>query len=172
MAAKKADKKAEAQATEGEGAAAAGKGGKKKLVLLAVPMVLLAAGAGLWFTGVLPGLLGLNPPPKTAAAGPAKPVFVAMPEIIANLDAGPRRASYIKLQAEIEVASAADATKLTAAMPKVMDLFQTYLRDMHPSELQGSEGTYRLREELINRANIAAAPARVVDVLFQQILVQ
>ena len=46
-------------------------------------------------------------------------------------------------------------------MPRLQDLFQTYLREMRPEELRGSAGTYRLREELIARANVAVAPARV-----------
>jgi flagellar FliL protein len=43
---------------------------------------------------------------------------------------------------------------------------------MRPEDLRGSAGTYRLREELIARANVAIAPARVVNVLFTQLLVQ
>jgi flagellar FliL protein len=57
-------------------------------------------------------------------------------------------------------------------MPRIIDLFQTYLREMRPEELRGSAGTQRLREELVARANLVAAPARVVDVLFQEIIVQ
>jgi flagellar FliL protein len=57
-------------------------------------------------------------------------------------------------------------------MPRLLDLFQTYLREMRPEELRGSAGTWRLREELIARANIAIAPARVTDVLFTELLVQ
>ena len=57
-------------------------------------------------------------------------------------------------------------------MPRLQDLFQTYLREMRPEELRGSAGTYRLREELIARANVAAAPAKVNDVLFTQLLIQ
>ena len=53
-----------------------------------------------------------------------------------------------------------------------MDLFTVYLREIRPEELRGSAGTHRLREELIARANIAAHPARVTDVLFQEILMQ
>jgi flagellar FliL protein len=65
-----------------------------------------------------------------------------------------------------------DQAIFAAAQPRVIDLFQTYLREMRPEELRGSAGTYRLREELIARANIAVAPARVVDVLFTELLVQ
>jgi flagellar FliL protein len=58
------------------------------------------------------------------------------------------------------------------AMPRLQDLFQTYLREMHPEELRGAAGTYRLREELIDRASIAASPAKVKDVLFTELLIQ
>ncbi len=78
----------------------------------------------------------------------------------------------MKLVARLEVTRQEDAERVKLAMPRLQDLFQTYLREMRPEELRGSAGTYRLREELIGRANIAAAPARVSDVLFIQMLVQ
>jgi len=151
--------------------------GKKKLILLALPLVLAGVGAGLWFGGVLPALLGHHQEEHAAAepaeAAPAarQPVFVAMPDITANLNAPGRRA-FIRLKSQMEVAGPQDAAALQAAMPRLVDLFTTYLREIRPEELRGSAGTYRLREELIARANIAAAPARVTDVLFTEILVQ
>jgi flagellar FliL protein len=57
-------------------------------------------------------------------------------------------------------------------MPRILDLFQTYLRDMRPEELRGSEGSYRLREELVGRASVAVAPAHVQDVLFEELIIQ
>jgi flagellar FliL protein len=150
------------------------KKGKLKLVIIGVA-VLAAAGAGGWFSGVIPGLLhkeGGHAAAEGAAAAPAAPVFLDMPEMVANLNAGGRRAAYIKLRAKFELARKEDAAVLQAAMPRVVDLFQGYLREMRPEELRGTAGTYRLREELIARTNIAAAPARVVDVLFVEVLVQ
>ncbi len=150
-----------------------GKGGGKKLMLLALPLILAGVGAGLWFSGVLPHLLGLEHKELSAAgAKPAPPVFVELPDMIANLNANSRRPSYVKLVARLEVARPEDAERVRAAMPRIVDLFQTYLRDMRPEELRGSAGTHRLREELIARAGIAAAPACVVDVLFSELIVQ
>ncbi len=186
---------AAAAAAPGEDAAAAPakKGGKKKLIVLAALVLLLAgAGAGLWFGGILPPLLGMGPKPthadgatsdgangkaadgKAAAKADAKPqpIFMELPEIIANLNAGPRRNSFIKLRPKIELARAEDEVAVRAAMPRLLDLFQTYLREMRPEELRGSAGTYRLREELLARANIAVAPVRIVDVLFPEMIVQ
>jgi flagellar FliL protein len=98
---------------------------------------------------------------------------LALPEIIANLNPAPgHRPAYIKLHAVIELARAGDVAIAKAGMPRLLDLFQTYLREMRPEELAGSAGTWRLREELIARANVAIAPARVTDVLFTELLVQ
>jgi flagellar FliL protein len=78
----------------------------------------------------------------------------------------------VKLVARLEVGRQEDVERVKLAMPRLQDLFQTYLREMRPEELRGSAGTYRLREELIARANLAAAPAQISDVLFTQMLIQ
>jgi flagellar FliL protein len=173
---------AEADAEGGDGASA---GGKKKLILIALPVLLGAAGAGLWFSGIIPRLLGkgdhaaaeAQADPNGRSSAPAAenagvPVFVELPEIVANLNGGARKTVYVKLKARLEVSSIADSARVQAAMPRLLDLFQTYIREMRPDELRGSGGTYRLREELAARAQIAAAPARIRDVLFVEILIQ
>jgi len=169
---------AKAEAAPEEGAPK--KGGRKKLILLALPLVLGGVGAGLWFSGILPKLLGMGhheeahaaPPAEPPPPPPPRPVFVQMPDITANLNAGGRRAVYIRLKSQLEVVGEPDAQAVQAAMPRLVDLFTTYLREMRPEEMRGSAGTHRLREELMARAAIAAHPARVTDVLFQEILVQ
>jgi flagellar FliL protein len=153
----------------------AGGGGRRKLILLAVPALLAVIGVGLWFSGILPRLLGAHHEAPAAGAKAVEvlnPVYTDVPEIITNLDTGGRRQSYVKLKARLELAKSGDQAIVTAAMPRILDIFQTYLREMHPDELRGSSGTYRLREEMIARANLAAQPARIVDILFEELLVQ
>jgi flagellar FliL protein len=147
---------------------------RRKMILLAAPVVVLAGvGGGLWFSGIVPRLLGMRQSEKVAdTARPATPIFVDLPEMIANLNSNPQRPSYVKLTARLEVLKPEDAERLKAAMPRLQDLFLTYIREMRPQELRGSAGTYRLREELIARANLAAAPAKITDVLFTQMLIQ
>ncbi|GAC1343991.1 MAG: hypothetical protein NVSMB18_20790 [Acetobacteraceae bacterium] len=145
------------------------KGGKLKLIL---PVVLLAAGAGGWFSGIIPKLLPHAESAHAAAEAEAVPVFLDMPEIVANLNSGTRRAAFIKLQAKLELSRIEDQVAVKAAMPRVIDLFQSYLREMRPEELRGTAGTYRLREELTARTNLAAHPARILNVLFVELLIQ
>ena len=159
----------DAKATDG----LAKKSGKGKLILIAIPVLLVLISAGLWFTGVLPHLLGMDKHEELTAE-PAKqvpPSYIDIPEMIANLN-GTRKPTYIKLAARVEVPKPEDVDKVKAAMPRLQDIFQTYLREMRPEELRGSAGTYRLREELLVRANAAVAPSKISDILFTQLLVQ
>lgn len=148
-------------------------GKRKKLLLLAPVVLLLVGGAALWFTGILPKMLGMNHEEHAEeAAKHAAAIYVDMPDIVANLNSDPKRPSYLKLQSRLEVSKHEDIERVKQAMPRLLDLFQTYLREMRPEELRGSAGTYRLREELIARANIAVMPAKINDVLFTQMLIQ
>ena len=142
---------------------------RRKLILMAAPAVLVVAGAGLWLSGLFASKPAAKP---DAAEAQAAPAYVDLPEMVANLDSDPRRPRYVKLRARVEVRGAENERAVRAAMPRLQDLFQTYLRDMRAEDLRGSMGTYRLREELIARADVAAAPAHVADVLFVEMLVQ
>jgi flagellar FliL protein len=148
------------------------KGGRKKLIIIVAAAVLVLGGAGgaAYAMGFLGKLTGSKDVAATAAT--ATPGAIDLPEIVANLNAGSRRTAFVRIKARLELADKADQTMATAAAPRIQDLFQTYLRDMRPEELRGSAGTYRLREELLARVNIALAPARATDILFIELLVQ
>ena len=99
-------------------------------------------------------------------------LFVAIPTMIVNLNNTDGTSSYLRLTVQIELENPADAPKVEAVMPRVIDQFQTYLRELRPQDLRGSAGLYRLQIELLWRVNQAASPVKVKDVLFQEILIQ
>jgi flagellar FliL protein len=145
--------------------------GKRRVILIAASAVLLVAiGIGLWFSGILSHRFSSATRAQSAAA--EKPALVDVPDIITNLDNGSRRAVFVKLKARIEVAHSSDQAIIATNMPQILDAFQTYLRSMRPEELHGAEGTYRLREALMNRIDIIAAPVQVLDVLFAEMIIQ
>src|SRR5690348_9535129 len=125
-----------ATATGADAGARKKPGGKKNLLIVAGAAVLLAGGsaAGLWSSGLLPSWLGRHAAPaaEAPAAGaqqaqaPAQrqPVFMDMPEILANLNAPGRRPVFMRLRSKLEVARAEDVAVLQAAMPRLLDLFQ------------------------------------------------
>ena len=162
---------------------------RRLLVFIGIPLllvILLAAGA--YFTGIFSSLFGAKPsanaPAPSAAmapAGTAKPgqpgvagtVFYDMPELLVNLNSqGQRQQHFLKIRVSLELDSPLDVPKIEAVMPRIIDNFQVYLRELRIDDLQGSAGMLRLREELLNRVNAVIKPAKVNDVLFKEILVE
>jgi flagellar FliL protein len=111
---------------------------------------------------------------EAAVAGQAAPVvFLDMPDVLVNLSAtGSDRTQYLKVKVTLELPDQAMATLIQPVMPRLQDAFQTYLRELRPTDLDGSAGLYRLKEELTRRVNAAIAPNRINAVLFKEIVVQ
>jgi flagellar FliL protein len=90
-----------------------------------------------------------------------------------NLVGAPgERVQYLKVKVVLEVKEEKQLEAIKPAMPRVTDLFQTYLRELRPSDINGSAGLFRLKEELTKRVNLALAPQQVNAVLFKEIIVQ
>jgi flagellar protein FliL len=140
-----------------------------KLILIVAGAVLLLGGGGTAGYVMLSG----GKESKTATA-PVKPVtFVDVPEVLVNLSTtGADRTQYLKVKVVLELPDPAVQPQIQTAMPRVMDAFQTYLRELRPTDLDGSAGLYRLKEELTRRVNVAVSPNRVNAVLFKEIVVQ
>lgn len=145
--------------------------GKKPILMIGVALVVVAALAGLWFSGILGHLTGRSRTTRSSTVA-EQPVLVDLPDIVSNLDTGTHRSSFIKLHAKLKVLHAADAIAVQSNLPQILDIFQTYLRSTRPDELRGGEGTYRLREALMNRIDAELAPIQVTDLFFTELLVQ
>ena len=143
----------------------------RKLIPLAGLLLLLVVTSALWLSGILPIRFSTSLRNQSDVMV-EKHILVDVPDIVTNLDPGNRRAIFIKLKARIEISHSADQPKILTNMPQILDAFQTYLRSMRPEELHGGEGTYRLREALMNRIDAIAAPVQVTDVLFVEMLIQ
>jgi flagellar FliL protein len=99
-------------------------------------------------------------------------VFYELPELLVNIRSEDGRASYLKLKVSLEVDSAETVAAIEPAMPRVLDRFQSFLRELRVEDLNGSLGSYRLRLELLRRVNLAVAPEEVRAVLIEEMLIQ
>jgi len=152
----------------------------KKLLMMAgggVVALLLVGGGAAYFLGVF----SPRPQPQqqqqaqgVAPQEPARPRphFMEVPEITVNLASNAQRAQFLRLKLSLELPDQASATQIQPLMPRILDAFQVYLREMRPSDLEGSASVHRIREELTRRVNLAVAPARVDAILFREMLVQ
>jgi len=170
--AKKADAATEAEegaAPEGESAAPKKRFTLKKIIILVAGLAVLGGGGfggyKIFFTGK-----GHDEKPVVVVKPPA---FYDLPEVLVNLsNAGNDRTQYLRAKIVLEVADQATVDQIKPVLPRVLDAFQTYLREMRSTDLEGSAGLFRLRDELTRRVNVAIAPSRINAVLFKEIVVQ
>jgi flagellar FliL protein len=159
---------AEAEVEGGEAAAPA----RKKLPVMLIAMVaaavvLLGGGAAAYF------FLFAAPKPEATHAGAPDTFTFNLPTMTVNLNNDDGSApAFMKLTIALEVANEGVMEEIQPRMAKVVDAFQVYLRELRKSDLEGSAGIYRLKEELRRRVNIAIFPAQVQSILFKEILVQ
>ena len=98
--------------------------------------------------------------------------FFEVPDLIVNLNTSGRKSTFLKIKIALELEGSQDVDRINDVLPRIVDNFQVYLRELRVDDLNGSAGMYRLREELLRRVNLAARPVKVRDVLFKEMLVQ
>src|SRR6201992_2361763 len=153
-----------------EGEAAAPAKSKFKLIIMVVGVLgVLGIGAATWF-------FFFRHPAEEMHAEEVKakpPVFVEVPDMMVNLAGLPgERVQYLRVKVVLEVKEEKQVEEIKPTMPRLTDIFQTYLRELRPTDLTGSAGLFRMKEELTRRVNAAVAPVKISAVLFKEIVVQ
>jgi len=103
--------------------------------------------------------------------GPEGVIFATLPNVVVNMQTADGRPTFLKLKLTLEVPDEETAEALEPAMPRMQDMFQTFLRELRPEDLQGSQGSYQLRTEILRRVNLVIAPAKVNAVLIEEMLI-
>ena len=178
------DTQDDSEAKDGEANAATEKkgfvknllGNKKMLLIVGVALLLLLGGGG----AALYFLVLAKPPeaPKSANAGPEIPLipptvtYFEIPDLIVNIQSADGNPVYLKLSLSLELATPEEKAGIQVLMPRIVDQYQGYLRELRPDDLKGSAGIMRVKEELLRRTNVAAAPYHVRDVLLKEMIIQ
>jgi flagellar FliL protein len=159
----------EAEVAEGAEAAAAGKKrlSLKLLGIAGAVLVLIAAAATYFFV-----IAGSDSHSGRNLAEMHETFIFNLPPMTVNLNSDGEGEQFMKLTVALEVASEEVMADIQPRMAKVVDAFQVYLRELRKSDLEGSAGIYRLKEELQRRVNVAIYPSQVESILFKEILVQ
>lgn len=148
--------------------------GSKKLLLMfggCALVLLLGIGGGAYF-------FFSSKPPEQVAEAPQIPLvpptvaFYDIPDVVVNIQSADGTPAYLKLAVSLELASAEEKQGLNVLRPRIVDQFQAYLRELRVDDLKGSAGVLRVKEELLRRVNVAAAPYPVKDVLLKEMIVQ
>ncbi len=181
-----------AEGEDGEGAPAKKKFTPKMMIIAGLAAVLVLGGGG------TAGFLMLKSKPDAAHAGkkpdkkkekdkkgdkegakavgevregPDGILFYTMPNVVVNMQTADGRPTFLKLKLTLEVPDQATVDLLEPNMPRLQDMFQTFLRELRPEDLQGSQGSYQLRMEIQRRVNLVIAPSKVNAVLIEEMLI-
>lgn len=103
--------------------------------------------------------------------GPDGIVYYTLPEVVVNMQTSDGRPTFLKLKLTLELPGEEAVEELEPNMPRMQDMFQTFLRELRPEDLSGSQGSYQLRMEILRRVNIVVAPSKANAVLIEEMLI-
>ncbi len=140
---------------------------KPALIGGAVAVLLALGGGGYYFFTKKPAEQAMKIDTKKVGS-------IDLPDMTINLagSSGQERQQFLKLKLSLEVSDPKMLPEITPMLPRVQDTFQVFLRELRPSDLEGSAGLYRLKEELMRRVNVAVYPNKIDAVNFKEMLVQ
>lgn len=149
---------------------------KKKKIIIAVILLLVLIGGGVG-AFMLVGKKAAKQVDESISVDEhgnpiSKAVYYTMPQFLVNLNASSKSQVFLKATVILEVQKATDVPFIESNLPRLVDGINTYLRELRSSDLAGSAGIQRLREEILLRVNKAIVPVQVNDVLFKEIIVQ
>lgn len=150
--------------------------GKKIILFVAAPLLVIGLGVGAaFFLGLFSSdteVAEHGEDAETHEVDVSDVVFYDLPEILVTLNGGERATNYLKIRVALELEDKDAVPRLEALLPRILDNFQVYLRELRIEDINGSAGLFRLKEELLVRVNTAVQPTRINDVLFKEMLVQ
>lgn len=149
--------------------------GKYIVLFFFFPVALISAAVGVWmdFSEMAARVPALE---YRADADGGEKAYFNMPDFLVDLAPDVEgRTSYLKMHASIaldETEAAAAAERLHALQPAVIERVTLFLRELRPEDFEGSEGMQRIKREMARRINLVIAPARVDDVVIEDLVIQ
>lgn len=139
---------------------------RRKLVIIGIALLVLLAGGGggAWYF-----LKGPAEGDKIAEEVEAPETFVDVPPIQVALRGADGSSRMLKLHVML-VPGDKTPEEIEPRLPLLIDRFQPFLRELRPEDMAGSAATFRVKEELLIRANQALGAGAVRDVLIQDLM--
>lgn len=142
--------------------------GKKprKAIWLALVVAAILGGGGFYavYSGVLDSF--------TRSDTPSSPVpdtdfaFVPVGPVVVSLNRRPQR-GHLRFAAHLETPAAAEGA-VTAQLPRIVDVLNSYLHTLDASELEEPGALIRLRGQMLRRVQIVVGPEQIRDLLITE----
>lgn len=150
---------------------------KKKILLFLVPaLIAIGIAVGLYHTFGSSyndiDSLPYDVLEQDGAEGKQSTIFYDLPEITAPLQNAEGGNDIVSFKLSMELTSQEDVKKIEILLPRFYDLILAHTRELRSEEVSGSEGLYWLKEELLYRMNLAAAPIKIANINFKSFEIQ
>ena len=145
---------------------------KKALILAGGSLIFLVGGGAAAFAA------WQNYAGELAAAGPApasgtdSSSYIEVPQMIVNLRSSDGQARFLKLRFIVVASSSGKVESIKDRLPVLLDALQPFLRELRPDDLNGSAAVFRIKEEMLSRAQQSLGAGVVRDVLIQDLVQQ
>lgn len=142
----------------------------KMPLILGFALALVGGGGG--FYAAWSGMI-LHPKDEVTAETKAMPdspnleiSYVAVDPLVISLG-GATDVKHLKFRAQLEVPADAKA-EVSKVLPRVVDVLNSYLRALQPSDLQDPSALARLRSQMLRRVQVVTGADRVNDLLIME----
>lgn len=142
---------------------------KKKILLFLLPgLIAIGIAVGLYHTfdssfndskGVPYGVLEQTEEEKKQSI-----IFYDLPEITAPIRNMQGENDIVSIKLGIELSNPEDVKKIEVLLPRIYDIILAHTRELRTEEVTGSEGLYWLKQELLYRLKLAAAPIKIENI--------
>ena len=147
---------------------------RKKLLLIVVPVVAAIGIFGFYYTSQksqkdqAPANYSIvRHAAENGKETDSYTIFYDLPEVDVRLRNVPGKDQVVKIKLSIELSKMEDITIIEALSAKLTDAVIAHTVELMPEEIDGSEGIYWLREELLYRMNLIAAPVKISNLNFK-----
>lgn len=147
---------------------------RKKLLLIVVPVVAAIGIFGFYYTSQksqkdqAPANYSIvRHAAENGKETDSYTIFYDLPEVDVRLSNVPGKDQVVKIKLSIELSKMEDITIIEALSAKLTDAVIAHTIELMPEEIDGSEGIYWLREELLYRMNLIAAPVKISNLNFK-----
>lgn len=141
----------------------------KMPLIIGIVLALVGGGGGFYatWTGMILGseqeAEAKEEKPKAAELDIA---YVAVDPLVISLG-GTTAVKHLKFRANLEVPADAEA-EVGKVLPRVVDVLNSYLRALSPSDLEDPSALSRLRSQMLRRVQVVTGDGKVNDLLIME----
>jgi flagellar FliL protein len=98
--------------------------------------------------------------------------YYDIPDLLSQIQSNNQKSVFVKVRYIIAVDDEKILDIIQQRLPKIVDRNTVFIRELDVDTLQGAEGIYRLKENLLSQAILILRPYRPADILIKEFLVQ